>query len=663
VQNAVRRAVLAAVIACAASVGWAQTFNDVTPGPAGVTASTSDDNVPANAVDKSLATRWSGNGDGAWLQLDLGASHDVGRVRIAVYKGDSRRNTFEIQLSPGGGVWQTVFSGSSSGNTLERENYDFTPVNARFVRYLGHSSNVGSWNSVTEIEAWEAITTTGTCADRFNVGGPASQWVFYNSSGRLQYRNVDSRGDRILDFSYAGYKGGGVALPNAATRVTLSPAASGDDTSRIQNAINQVAAMSPDAQGIRGAVLLRAGTYRVSGTLQITTSGVVLRGSGPGSGGTLVNLTGSPHQFIQVGGTGTWAQTGAVAITSSYVPSGSKSFSVSSAAGFAVGNSVIVERPVTSDWVHFMDMDTLVRDGAPQTWLSTATRIKTDRTIAAIAGNQVTLDVPLTDSFDAAFLNPPGSTLSRYTFAGRIAQVGVENLRVVAPPGNPADPPGFKLLTIGPVVDGWVKDVFGQDLRNGVSVSDTAKRITFDRVTLHHTVASTTAAKPGDFAISGTQTLLLRCKSTNAGGVYYALTQATDTGPIVFVDYQATGGIAVEPHQRWATGMLLDRGNVDGGIDYMNRGFFGSGHGWTIGWAVAWNSVADSFKVQRPPGTQNWSIGGRGLVQDSPRPGSSSPNMPRGIFDSHGTPVAPSSLYLAQLCDRLGLEAVTNIGY
>jgi len=31
--------------------------------------------------------------------------------------------------------------------------------------------------------------------------------------------------------------------------------------------------------------------------------------------------------------------------------------------------------------------------------------------------------------------------------------------------------------------------------------------------------------------------------------------------------------------------------------------------------------------------------------------------------DSHGTPVAPSSLYLAQLAERLGPQAVKNIGY
>jgi len=188
-----------------------------------------------------------------------------------------------------------------------------------------------------------------SCAARFNVGGPASQWVFYDSSGRLAYRSLDSRGDRIMDFSHAGYRGGGVALPDAPVRVTLSPNSSGDDTQRIQDAIDAVAAMAPDAQGIRGAVLLRAGAYRLSGTLVISTGGVVLRGSGSTSSGTVINLTGSSHPFIRLAGTGSWSQSGAVAITSGYIPSGASDFTVSAAAGFAVGDAVIIERPVTTN--------------------------------------------------------------------------------------------------------------------------------------------------------------------------------------------------------------------------------------------------------------------------------------------------------------------------
>jgi hypothetical protein len=81
---------------------------EVTPPASSVTASTSDTNVAGNAVDNNLTTRWSGNGDGAWIQFDLGTDRLVESVSIAVYNGNGRRNQFDLQTSTGGGVWTTV---------------------------------------------------------------------------------------------------------------------------------------------------------------------------------------------------------------------------------------------------------------------------------------------------------------------------------------------------------------------------------------------------------------------------------------------------------------------------------------------------------------------------------------------------------------------------
>src|ERR1700751_4353783 len=49
-----------------------------------------------------------------------------------------------------------------------------------------------------------------------------SQWVYYDTNHHLQYQ-TDALGNKILDFSYAGYQGGGVALPNLPVRVTVQP--------------------------------------------------------------------------------------------------------------------------------------------------------------------------------------------------------------------------------------------------------------------------------------------------------------------------------------------------------------------------------------------------------------------------------------------------------
>src|SRR5579883_389364 len=116
------------------------------------------------------------------------------------------------------------------------------------------------------------------------AGQATSSWVFVGPDNHLHYR-TDAKGNHIMDYSYAGYKGGGVALPVVPAVTTVHPV-SGDNTANIQAAINSVSQRTPDANGFRGAVLLAPGTYNVSGTINITASGVVLSGSGSGTGGT-----------------------------------------------------------------------------------------------------------------------------------------------------------------------------------------------------------------------------------------------------------------------------------------------------------------------------------------------------------------------------------------
>jgi hypothetical protein len=127
------------------------TFIEITPPASSITASTSDLNVAGNIVDGDLGTRWSGNGDGAWIQLDLGSVRMVSHATIAVYNGTSRRNRFDLQVSSGGGVWMTVLANAaSSGTTLQEERYTIGAA-ARYVRYVGHMSTVGTFNSLTEV--------------------------------------------------------------------------------------------------------------------------------------------------------------------------------------------------------------------------------------------------------------------------------------------------------------------------------------------------------------------------------------------------------------------------------------------------------------------------------------------------------------------------------
>src|SRR5512147_1649793 len=93
---------------------------------------------------------------------------------------------------------------------------------------------------VALIAVMAAGSTGGQVAE-----GVKSGWVHLGPDGKLVYRTTPA-GDRIMDFSHAGYMGGGVALPAVPTRRTVAPSDGPDDTAAIQAAIDAVAALDPE---------------------------------------------------------------------------------------------------------------------------------------------------------------------------------------------------------------------------------------------------------------------------------------------------------------------------------------------------------------------------------------------------------------------------------
>lgn len=81
--------------------------------------------------------------------------------------------------------------------------------------------------------------------------------VHLGPDGKLVYQPHDAQGDEIPDFSNCGYGGGGIKIPDVPVKLTLGPVAGiGDDTLRVQHAIEQLSAMPLDADGFRGTLLL-----------------------------------------------------------------------------------------------------------------------------------------------------------------------------------------------------------------------------------------------------------------------------------------------------------------------------------------------------------------------------------------------------------------------
>lgn len=491
--------------------------------------------------------------------------------------------------------------------------------------------------------------------------GSKKHWVSLDSSGRLIYRTFP-RGDRIVDFSYAGYMSGGLPLPNVLTARTVAPSGA-DDTAAIQRALDQVSTL-PLKSGFRGAVVLGPGTFVCNGSLHINVSGVVLRGSGPLSGGTTLKLVGEPHVAIAVSGNEQAQVVGHPShIVEAYVPSAAQSITLDDASSFATGDAIQITRYTTPRWLHFMGMDRMVRDGKPETWVGSS--ISTLRVVAARQGNVVRLDVPLTDSYDRRYLASEGAEVVKVAVAGRIEQDGIESLHIVAPAREVAfTDPLFRAINLSSLRDGWIRDVLVDDTTEGIDAGVDTSRITIENVLFRHTTTITSSAKPADFALRGTQLLIVRCGSVG-NDLFYVVTGARNQGPNVVLDSRFRGNGRIQPHQRWATGLLIDNTQVpQGGIDMMNRGEMGTGHGWTIGWGVVWNSSAATLIIQNPPGAANWSIGTSGDELTAPmkiigvRGHDLGPDLPRGFIESPNHRVLPESLYRAQLAERLGTGAL-----
>jgi hypothetical protein len=506
----------------------------------------------------------------------------------------------------------------------------------------------------------------------------------------------DAKGNTIPDFSYAGYMGGGVRIPDAPVRVTLGTDAQGtDDARRIQAAIDRVASQPPDAAGIRGAVLLRKGKYDVGKPLTISASGVVLRGEGSGTDGTVLRATMKMGgTFIQIAGTKPRmaARGSEHRITDEFAPCGQRVFHVDSTSGLHVGDHVAIVRDTNDKWVRDNGMDAIEprKDGGKTINWTPGPRELYERIITAIDGEQITLDIALTSAIESQY---GGAHLYRYEAPDRVHQVGVENLRAesIWTPGpgvvpKPGEDYGIDLkdpanrnrkvgidnfnhadtfISIDKAEDVWVRNFSCMEfLYQGVAVDYEAQRVTIQdgqyeaadpslgyyRVEPHDNAARYAYCLRGEF------TLVQRCTTIHARHSF--MTQRSVAGPNVFLDCDAQDqdGFS-ETHQRWSTGVLYDRigQRIPTALRAMNRGNMGSGHGWSAAYSVLWNCVG-TFTVESPPTATNWAVGCSGKRVAGPY----GPMQPEA-YESWGRAVEPSSLYLAQLKDRLGESAVDQI--
>ncbi len=509
------------------------------------------------------------------------------------------------------------------------------------------------------LTAHSVTSSTSTAAE------PAvSTLVHAGNNGRLVYRDYDDRGDRIPDFSNCGYAGGGKPLPRVAEAIRIEPVSgSPDDRARIQEAIDTLAKRQPRPDGFRGAIVLTRGTYRVSEPIRISASGIVLRGEGTDAQGTTLVATGrTVYPLINVSGRSPAREVAGSRrrVTDVYVPVGSHRLTVQDASGFKPGDHVLVIRHGNAAWIHAIGMDRITpRPGNPRSTRQWSPfDLSFDRVITQVEGNLLTIDAPITCAIEGRW---GGGEVCLADDSGRIREVGIESLHAESEFDRSrterlrnavyfADEQHVSyLVAFDNIASGWVRNVSTRYFAHGIAeIGRGAKWITVQDAIAIDPVSLLTGGRRYTYKIAGQLNLVQRCLARGARHAF--VFDARVEGPNVFLDCKAEDNFATsEPHHRWSVGGLYDR--VDAPLAIQDRQYLGSGHGWAGANYVAWNCDG-SLVCQQPPTAQNFAIGFVGTKAKSAF------SRPDGFWESFGRHVTPSSLYRAQLTDRLGPSAL-----
>jgi hypothetical protein len=477
----------------------------------------------------------------------------------------------------------------------------------------------------------------------------SSKFLSIDKKGNISYY-PDEKGNIIPDFSLVGYHHGNKAIPDVKVVKTVSPI-EGDAGKLLQNAIDEVSALKPDKNGFRGTILIKKGVYSIAGNLNINTDGIVLRGEGDNESGTKLIAAGKGlRSLIKINGAGKIEEVPHTRskIINDFVPTGAKSFNITNAKIYKVGDRIILHRPGTQKWISDIKMDQIIERQGTLQWNPKEYNLNFERQITAIKGNQITIDNPVVMEIDKIY---GGGEVFKYTYDGRIKEVGVENILFDSEYAHDTDEDhGWIALDFNHIENGWVRNVTSKHYGYGcVSLNPGAKNITVKDSKCLDAKSVITGGKRYSFNNDGQQNLFMNLETTEGRHDY--VTGARTLGPNVFYNCKSRNTHAdIGPHHRWAVGTLYDNIDTDGEINIQDRGNWGSGHGWAGVTQVVWNSKVKAAAVQNPWASgKNYAIGVIGLQVKG-----RFKDKPDGEWEGlNNKGLYPSSLYQAQLNSRL----------
>lgn len=422
------------------------------------------------------------------------------------------------------------------------------------------------------------------------------KYITINKDGTIQYI-PDERGNILPDFSRVGNAFGKSGMPGLKIVKTLEPSANSQQM--IQDAIDEVAAMPAGSNGFRGVIYLKKGVYNIPGTIRITTSGIVLRGEGNST--KLVATGKGQRSLISVSGSGKRTEIKGTRqkITGRYVPSGVSSFTVSNASAFKKGDSIIVFRPGTAQWISDLKMDQIdKRDSTTKQWTPEEYDLHFERVIVKIEKNRIFIDNPIVMAMEEKY---GGGEIYKYNFTGRISNIGIEHLLCESEYSSDTDEDhAWNAVHINKTQNAWVDNVVAVHFGYAcVNLAEESRNIFVFRCISASPKSKIEGGRRYSFNNDGQMNLFMNCEASE--GRHDFVTGAKTRGPNVFVNCTAKNAKAdIGPHHRWAMGTLYDNVFTDGEINAQDRGNWGTGHGWSGVNQVFFNCKASKAAIQDP---------------------------------------------------------------
>ena len=453
-----------------------------------------------------------------------------------------------------------------------------------------------------------------------------------------------------MDYSTCGYHASEEAIPNVKATVVVSWQA-GDCAQLIQQAIDQVASLKPDANGHRGAVVLGEGSFIISEPLRITASGIVLRGMGRNKTtlvkqgvdrGAMIYLEGNrdtlgsghfvPSQIAQ-----------SVLTPMCPIPAGSTKLTVNGG-NFKSGERILIVRPCTEEWIQHLKMDDFGGGLDYTGWKPTDIDITWDRTIKAVDGDTIILDAPITTAIRQDF---GGAYIVRNPQLSEITECGIEDLTLESEVNNwnPKDEDHcWDGIFIDNARDCWVRMVKFRHLAgSAVNLQKQTSRITVEDCIANEPVSEIGGWRRQVFLTRGQQTLFQRCVSRQ--GIHDFAAGFCAAGPNAFVQCEGEESLGFSGSiGSWAAGLLFDIVNIDGNdLRFANLEQFQFGTGWNTANSMFWQCTASTIACYSPDDDNKSS--GHGCW------GTLTGN---GEWTSSNDHVSPRSLFYDQLEKRLG---------